>query len=51
MKCGMGNWVDISEQYVKSKDPKECEEHYFSFYYKSRDDHLPDINNDIIIKG
>lgn len=20
MKCGMGNWIDISEQYVKSKD-------------------------------
>ena len=41
MKCGMGNWVDIAEQYVKTKDPKECEEHYFSFYYKSRDDYLP----------
>ena len=20
-KCGMGNWIDISEQYIKSKTP------------------------------
>ena len=46
----MGNWVDIADQYIKTKDPKECEEHYFSFYYKSRDDALPNID-DCIIKG
>ena len=31
MKCGLGNWTDISEQYLKgAKEPKECETHYFS---------------------
>src|SRR5256885_1582356 len=47
MKCGMGNWVDIAEQYVKTKDPKMCEEHYFSFFYKSKDDNLPNLNDTI----
>ena len=46
----MGNWTDISEQYVKSKEPKECEEHYFSFFYKNREDTKPK-NTDIIIRG
>lgn len=36
MKCGMGNWIDISEQYVKTKTPQDCENHYFTFYYKSK---------------
>lgn len=49
-KCGMGNWIDISEQYVKTKTPDECEEHYFTFYYKSKEDNLP-VENDCIIKG
>jgi transcriptional adapter 2-alpha len=35
MKCGLGNWNDISSQYVETKSPKECEDHYFSFFYKS----------------
>ena len=31
MKCGLGNWTDISEQYLKgAKTPKECETHYFT---------------------
>ena len=30
MKCGLGNWSDISEQFVKIKTPEECEDHYFS---------------------
>ncbi len=50
MKCGLGNWVDIAEQYVKTKTAKECEEHYYSFFYKSRDSPLPD-SEDIIVKG
>lgn len=49
-KCGMGNWIDISEQYVKTKGPDDCEEHYFTFYYKSKEDNLP-TENDCIIKG
>lgn len=40
-KCGMGNWIDISEQYVKSKTPEECEEHYFAFYYKTKESPFP----------
>ena len=41
MKCGLGNWADISNQFVEKKSAKECEEHYFTFYYKSKDDYLP----------
>jgi len=50
MKCGLGNWNDISTQFVESKNPKECEEHYYSFYYKSREDFKP-THEDFIIKG
>lgn len=46
----MGNWVDISEQYVKSKNAEECEEHYFTFYYKSRADNIP-VESETVIKG
>ena len=37
MKCGLGNWFDISEQYVKTKSAPACEIHYFTFYYKSKE--------------
>jgi hypothetical protein len=50
MKCGMGNWVDISEQYVKTKEPKDCEEHYFTFFYKSKEENMPK-ETDMIIRG
>lgn len=50
MKCGMGNWIDISEQYVKSKTAAECEDHYFTFYYKSKEQNMPS-EKDCIIKG
>jgi transcriptional adapter 2-alpha len=35
MKCGLGNWTDIAEQFLKghddnNKSPEECETHYFS---------------------
>ena len=50
MKCGMGNWIDISEQYVKTKTASDCEEHYFTFYYKSKEHNMPD-ENDCIIQG
>lgn len=46
----MGNWIDISEQYIKTKTPEECEEHYFTFYYKSKQDSLP-TEKDCIITG
>ena len=38
MKCGLGNWTDISEQYLKAnKNPKECEIHYFSILMQQID--------------
>ena len=44
----MDNWVDISE-FVRSKSKQECEDHYYSFYNKSKQDNLPkDV--DIILK-
>lgn len=49
-KCGMGNWIDISEQYVKSKSPEEVEEHYFAFYYKTKETPYPSTD-DIIFKS
>lgn len=45
MKCGMGNWTDIAEQYVKTKEPKQCEEYYYSFLYKSKTDYLPNLED------
>lgn len=51
MKCGMGNWIDISEQYVKTKGASDCEEHYFTFYYKSKENNLPTNEEDCIING
>jgi transcriptional adapter 2-alpha len=50
MKCGMGNWTDIQEQYVKEKKPSQVEEHYHSFYYEAKDDDLPK-KSDFIISG
>ena len=38
MKCGLGNWTDISDQYLKgTKEPKECETHYFSVLMQQSD--------------
>lgn len=39
MKCGLGNWHDISEQFVKgsqerAKSPTACETHYYSVLMK-----------------
>jgi hypothetical protein len=51
MKCGMGNWIDISEQYVKSKDAEQCESHYFTFYYKNKENNIPTEEQDVLILG
>jgi hypothetical protein len=48
MKCGMGNWIDISDLYVKTKNPQECEMHYFTFYYKSKEDNMPTIDDCLV---
>jgi transcriptional adapter 2-alpha len=50
MKCGLGNWADIATQFVETKDMKECEEHYFCFYYKSKQESLPN-DDDFIVKN
>jgi Myb-like DNA-binding domain len=48
MKCGLGNWLEVSGQFVKTKTLTECEEHYYTFYNKSRADFLP-YDDDYII--
>lgn len=50
MKCGLGNWIDIAEQYVRTKDAKQCEDHYFSFDYRNQQQFLPNRDN-CIMKG
>ncbi len=50
MKCGLGNWKEVSDQYVKTHTQKECEEHYYAFYNKSRDDYLPKPDDYIILQ-
>lgn len=35
MKCGLGNWEDVHDQFLQGRSPQECEEHYFSVVYKS----------------
>ena len=47
----MGNWIDISEQYVKSKNAEQCESHYFTFYYKNKERNLPTEEEDVLILG
>ncbi len=36
----MDNWVDIAE-FIRTKTKQECEDHYYSFYNKSKADNLP----------
>ena len=45
----MGNWIDIFEQYVKSKSAIDCETHYFTFYYKSKENNILNEEEDCII--
>lgn len=48
MRCGLGNWADISDQYVKSKLSKECEDHYYTFYNKSKENIIPKDSDYIV---
>jgi len=50
MKCGLGNWKEVSDQYVKTKSPKDCEEHYYTFYFRSKEEHLPNQEDYIILQ-
>ena len=44
-RLGLNNWEEISK--ILGKGKLECESHYYTFYYKSKNDFLPD---DKIIK-
>ena len=41
-KLGLENWYDISS--IIGKGILECRNHYYSFYYKSKNDYLPSDN-------
>jgi hypothetical protein len=50
MKCGLGNWEDVQEQFLQHRTPQECEEHYFSVVYKSSSKQDSDITyNSVMI--
>ena len=42
-KMGLDNWDEISK--ILNKGIFECEAHYYTFYYKGKDDYLPDDKN------
>lgn len=48
MKCGLGNWIDIQEQFVKNKSAKDCENHYFGLVYKSYDPKEPFVYDRVL---
>lgn len=41
-KLGLENWEEISK--ILNKGKFECESHYYTFYYKSKEDYLPSDN-------
>ena len=45
-KFGLDNWQDISE-YIESKNPNECQAHYYTFFYQSSSEFIPN-NSDLI---
>ena len=51
-RLGLNNWEEISK--ILGKGKFECESHYYTFYYKSKDDFLPDesiINTNSLISN
>ena len=40
LAVGLGNWLDISE-YIGTKLPEQCENHYLELFLASRDFPLP----------
>lgn len=42
--CGMDNWLDISE-FLTTKSPQECKEHYLKYYLETPMQPMPDIAN------
>ena len=45
---GIDNWKNISK-FIDTKTKIQCESHYYTFYYKSKENNIPQ-ENDIIIK-
>ena len=41
-RLGLNNWEEISK--ILGKGKFECESHYYTFYYRSKNDFLPDDN-------
>lgn len=48
-QSGIDNWVEISEQ-LGLKTPNDCENHFYSFYYKSQEDPIPRIEEVVTLK-
>ena len=48
-RLGLNNWEEISK--ILGKGRFECESHYYTFYYKSKYDFLPDDNKIININN
>ena len=51
-RLGLNNWEEISK--ILGKGKFECESHYYTFYYKSKTDFLPDesiINTNSLISN
>jgi transcriptional adapter 2-alpha len=46
-RYGIDNWNTISDN-IATKTPKECNAHYYTYYYKSRNDCCPNNCTDII---
>ena len=42
-RLGLNNWEEISK--ILGKGKFECEAHYYTFYYKSKNDYLPNEKN------
>jgi len=43
-KYGVDNWNEIAN-HISTKTPKDCEEHYYTYYYRSKQDRVFDKQN------
>lgn len=51
MKCGLGNWEDVHDQFLQHRSPQECEEHYFSVVYQSTSDEHPKVTYSSVLRN
>eukprot|EP01087_Luapelamoeba_hula_P020969 TRINITY_DN7247_c0_g1_i1.p1 TRINITY_DN7247_c0_g1~~TRINITY_DN7247_c0_g1_i1.p1 ORF type:complete len:529 (-),score=97.99 TRINITY_DN7247_c0_g1_i1:25-1590(-) len=42
---GLGNWEDVAEQHVATKNAQACKQHYFNVYIDSETSPLPDTTH------